>query len=189
MKKIDRKTWILAGVMLIVITLLTWLLRADIKHGEKALGYWTMGDVGIYVAAALLGGPLSAIVAALGSMFADLFAGHAVYAVGSFLIKGVMAYFVAWHIKRGSTLVHLIKSVSFGGIWMVVAYFLYDFALYGNYADAAIGLPINILQVVACGIVAVLVLFLLGGKSYRSGNGFFAGKASQPSANSKRALK
>lgn len=176
MKKIDRKTWILAIVMFVVIVLLTWLISIDmpattkIENGvevKTSAGYWTLGDAGVLVAAVLLGGPLGALVSGLGSMFGDLLAGYPSYMLATLIIKGAMAFFVAWYYKRGTSLAHRIKTFGIAGAWMVAAYFLYDTLIRGDYIRAAIGLPFNILQAIACGLLAILVLILTGGKSYR----------------------
>ncbi len=188
MKKADNKTLILAAVMFVVILLLTWLLRIDIHYQEALAGYWTLGDVGIYVAAALLGGPWAALAAGLGSAFADIFAGQAVYAPASLVIKAIMAFVFAAFAKRGHSLLHLVKSVCYSGGVMVLGYFLYDLIIRGNYALAAIGLPFNLLQLIAGGVIAVPVLFLMGGKTYRQGNGFTVRKDDFPTT-TKRQLK
>ena len=63
MRRPDNKTLILTGILLVVVVLLTCLLRFDIHHQEKLAGYWTLGDVGVYIAAALLPGPWAALAA------------------------------------------------------------------------------------------------------------------------------
>jgi|GEM_PF-257303 len=172
MKKIDNKTLVLCAVMLAVILLLTWLLRFDIPYQGKDAGYWTLGDVGVYIAAALLGGPLAAIPAAVGSALADIIAGQAIYAPASLFIKAGMALLFASYLKKGRTVMHLIKAVAMAGIILVLGYFFYDLIFRGDYVMAAIGIPFNILQLIASGLIAVPVLYLMGGETYRRGNGF-----------------
>lgn len=186
MRQVDKKTWILTGIMFVVVFLLTWLLRVDIPYGEtaKAAGYWTLGDVGIYVAVMLLGGPLGALASGLGACLADIVAGHASYAIATLIIKAVMALLIGWHLKRGTSLIHRVKTVCLAGGMMTLLYFLYDLVVRGNYLVAAIGLPFNVLQAIACGIIAVLVLFLTRGKSYHRDDSLASSQSS-----SKRALK
>jgi uncharacterized membrane protein len=188
MKKYDNKTLILAAVMFVVILLMTWLLRMDIPYEGKQAGYWTLGDVGIYITAALLGGPWAALCAAVGSALADIIVGQAVYAPASLVVKALMALVFVSHAKRGNSFLHLIKSVAYAGGVMVLGYFLYDLIIRGDYVLAAIGLPFNILQVIASGLIAVPVLFLMGGKTYRQGSGFF-GRKDDFSKTPKRQLK
>lgn len=175
MKHMDKKARILVAVMFVVTVLLSWLVRFKIPYQESFAGCWTLGDVGVYISAALLGGPWAALVSAVASALSDILAGQAIYAIGSFLIKGLMALLFAWYIRRGHTLLHIVKGIGICGGVMTLFYFLYDLIILGNYPIAAIGLPINILQVMASGIITVPVLFLMGGKSYRQGDGFSTG--------------
>ncbi len=172
MRRPDNKTLILTGILFLVIILLTCLLRFDIHHQDKPSGYWTLGDIGIYIAVALLGGPWAALAAGLGSALADVFVGQAIYAPASLVIKAGMALVFASYLKRGHTLLHLVKSVGMAGGIMIGGYFFYDLIFRGDYILAAIGLPFNILQLIGSGIIAVPVLFLMGGKNYRQGAGF-----------------
>ncbi len=174
-KKVETKKLILIIVLFVVTLLFTWLLRFDYHSPDQLAGYWTLGDVGVYLSAALLGGPWGALVAAAASGLADIIVGQAIYAPASVVIKAVMAFMFAWYVKRGNTWLHLAKGVGYTGAWMVFGYFIYDVVIRGNYAIASYGLFLNILQVIASAVVAVPVLFLIGGKSYRHGEGF-AGK-------------
>lgn len=189
MKKISTKTWILAGVMLVVVFLLTWLICITNKSDSGYVVFWNLGDVGVYVSAVLLGGPLGALVSGLGSALGDLAAGQSGYAIATFFIKGIMALLLSWYAKRGHTLMHLIKSVCVSGGFMVLGYFIYDLVIRNNYTFAALGLPFNILQGIASGLISVLVLFLLGGKSYRQGDGFHYAKSNGYQNQAKRNLK
>lgn len=176
MKHMEKKTQILIVVMFVVTLLLSWLVRFKIPYQESFAGYWTLGDVGVYISAALLGGPWAALISAVAFGLADIFAGQAIYAIGSLIIKAIMALLFAWYSKRGNTFLHIVKGIGICGGVMTVFYFLYNLIILGNYPAAAIGLPIHILQVIASGVITVPVLFLMGGKSYRQGDGFSAGK-------------
>lgn len=172
MRRPDNKTLILTGILLVVVVLLTCLLRFDIHHQEKLAGYWTLGDVGVYIAAALLPGPWAALAAGVGSALADIFVGQAIYAPASLIIKAGMALMLFSRLRRGHTLLDLVKSVAVAGGIMIGGYFFYDLIIRGDYVLAAISLPFNILQLIGSGLIAVPVLFLMGGKNYRQGGGF-----------------
>lgn len=173
MKKLDTRKLVMILVMFVITLLLSWLPAITYPmQGTQPGGYWNLGDVGLYLSAALLGGPWGAIIAALGAAIADLIRAQAIYAPATLVIKALMALLFAWYIKQGSTVLHLIKGVGYCGGLMTLLYFLYDLILRGNYQIAAIGLPLNLLQVIASGIITAPLLFLLGGRDYREGNGF-----------------
>lgn len=172
MSRPDNKTLILTGILLVVVVLLTCLLRFDIHHQETLAGYWTLGDIGVYLAAALLPGPWAALAAGVGSALADIFVGQAIYAPASLIIKAGMAFLLFSRLGRGHTFLDLVKSVSVAGAIMIGGYFFYDLIIRGDYVLAAISLPFNILQLIGSGLITVPVLFLMGGKNYRQGGGF-----------------
>ncbi len=178
MRKPDTKTWILLAVMCVVTALLTWLVRFDIHvDNHPVAGYWTMGDVGVYVSAALLGGPLGAIVAGVASALGDLLAGQAIYMPASLILKAAMAFLMARFLTKGRDFASLCKAVGICGLIMVLGYFLYDLVLRGDYAIAALGLPINLLQVIASAVITVPVLKLIQGKTYEQADPFTAASA------------
>ena len=187
MRRPDNKTLILTGILLVVVVLLTCLLRFDIHYQGKLSGYWTLGDVGVYIAAALLGGPWAAVAAGVGSALADIFVGQAIYAPASLIIKAGMALVFASRLRHGHTLLDIVKSVAVAGGIMIGGYFFYDLIIRGDYVLAAIALPFNILQLIGSGLIAVPVLFLMGGKNYRQGGGF--GSRDDFYTQSKRQLK
>ncbi|MDR1619729.1 MAG: ECF transporter S component [Clostridiales bacterium] len=185
MKQMTTKKIVTIIVLFVVTTLLTWLVSIRI-HGANgqgaAMGYWTLGDVGVYLCGALLGGPLGALVAGTASALGDvLVKGQAIYAPATLMIKAGMAALFIWYAKKGNSALHLIKSIALSGALMVVCYFLYDLVIRGDYTTAAIGLPINLLQIIGS-FIAVPVLFLLGGKNYRQGDGFTPDRPKDPFA-------
>lgn len=116
--------------------------------------YVNLGDVGVYLAAFALGGPVGALSAAVGSMLADILLGSVVYALPTFLIKGAMAF-------SASLLLHKVNmrpffALALAGILMPIGYFVFEAALYspaaalagllpncGQYAaGVALGLPV-----------------------------------------------
>lgn len=183
MKTMDRKTLILAGVMLVVIVLLTWLVRIDIPHGTRLLdgkeveayaGFWSIADAGVYVTAVLVGGPLGILAAAIGSMLGEWIAGYAQYMFAALIVKAVMAAFIMLYYPRGHNVSHRIKTLGIAGAIMVLLYFIFDLVILGDYVRGAIMLPFHILQALASGLLAILVLFLTGGKAYQKKDDPFA---------------
>lgn len=169
MRRPDKKTLITAGVMFVVILLLTWLLRIPLnigRNGGNSGAFIHPGDIGVYVAAALLGGPWGALASALGSCLADIFAGSAVYALPSLVIKAAMAFLLARCVKKDHSWMGLIRGLLFAGALMTLCYFVFDLVIMGDYTVAALSLPFNLLQMAVCGLIALPVLKIIAGKSY-----------------------
>lgn len=170
MRKTNSKTYILAGVMFVVILLLTWLARIDLailREGKPSGACATLGDVGLYIALLFLPAPWAALAAGLGAALADIIAGSAIYAPATLVIKAAMTFIAYWVLhKKEPTWLNCIKAVGFSGVAMILLYFVYDLLLLGSYQVAALSLPINVLQMLACAVIAVPVLKLFFGKSY-----------------------
>lgn len=169
LRQTDNKTLITAGIMAVVIVLFTALLRVDLnilRNGQHAGAYLSLGDVGLYVAILLLGGPWAALCAAVGSALGALFIGSAVYAPANLIFKPLMVFTAVALLKRDSTWMGVFKAVGLASAVMILGGFLYDLVILASYEVAALRLPYNLIEAVVCALISIPVLKLLGGKSY-----------------------
>lgn len=125
-------------------------------------GYIHAGDAIVVLSAFLLGPWWGALAAGVGSGLADLFAGYALYAPGTLVIKAVTAL-VAGLILRGGIIKNpLVKAIVAGVISeliMVVGYLAYEGIILGYGAAAVGGVPMNLIQA-AFGAAAGAFLFM-----------------------------
>lgn len=63
-------------------------------HFATPTGYVHFGDSIIYIAATFLGPVPGALVGAIGHCLADIFSGYPVYAIATFIIKGIMGFVI-----------------------------------------------------------------------------------------------
>jgi uncharacterized membrane protein len=157
----------LASALTAVIFVATVFFRIPVPGTQG--GYVNLGDAGIFLAAYLLGGPIGAAAAAIGSAFADLLAGAVVYIPGTAVIKFLMALTAGLVLRtaRGSAssrralFVYVLAAVA-GGVVMVVGYALYEAALFGG-AYALAALPFNLVQLAANAVVSAALFGLIKG--------------------------
>ncbi len=135
---------ILAGLLAACTLLLTIVVAIPIPQMSGA--YINLGDVGVYLCAFLLGFPWGALAAAAGSCLADILLGSALYALPTFIIKGLMALFAAYLFKRMPSKFFFVLLLA--GLLMPLGYFLFEAALYGA-AAALAGVPLNLVQYAA----------------------------------------
>lgn len=124
-------------------------------------GYIHAGDAIVVLSAFLLGPWWGALAAGVGSGLADLFAGYALYAPGTLVIKAGTAL-IAGLILSGRLFKKPFVKALVGGIvaelFMVAGYLVYEAFLLG-YGEAAVGgIPMNLIQA-AFGAVAGAFLF------------------------------
>ncbi len=112
-------------------------------------GYVNLGDGAVLLCGWMLGPVYGFAAAAIGSGLADLFAGYAIYAPATFLVKGLMATVCAllFSLLRKYT-PNLLARIA-GGLLaealMVLGYFTFESVLYGAGA-AALNLFANAVQ-------------------------------------------
>lgn len=124
-------------------------------------GYIHAGDAIVVLSAFLLGPWWGALAAGVGSGLADLFAGYALYAPGTLVIKAGTAL-IAGLILGGRLFKKPFVKALVGGIvaelFMVAGYLVYEAFLLGYGAAAVGGIPMNLIQA-AFGAVAGAFLF------------------------------
>ena len=148
---------VLTALFAALICVATMLIQIPIPATG---GYANLGD-GVILIAAFLLHPLYAVIAAgLGSMLADLLAGYASYALGTLVIKALVALIAALiynRFGRGRKTSAQIAAMIAGGIAaeliMILGYFFYEAVLLGIGIGAAGGIPGNVGQ----GVVGVVL--------------------------------
>lgn len=147
-----RKITVVA-VMTALIFVITWLIKFPVPGTGGA--YLNFGDIVIYMCAYILGGPLTAIAAAIGSCFADLAVGSAVYALPTLIIKGLMGLSAGLLMRKKGFGFYLLGALAAGAI-MVGGYAAFEFFAFDQLYMVA-SLPFNFIQYGAA--VAVAMMF------------------------------
>ncbi len=155
---------VIAAMMASLICVATMI----IKIPSPLQGYINLGDCFVLLAGWVLSPLYGFLAAAVGSALADIFAGYALYAPITFIIKGLMALiayygFKVLHKKCGN----LVSEILCGGvaeIIMISGYFVFEGFLYG-FIPSLVNIPANAVQ----GAVG-LVLGILIVKIFRKNN-------------------
>jgi uncharacterized membrane protein len=151
-RSLKTRTMTAAALMAAVIFVVTYIVRIPLPIGN---GYINMGDAVIYLCALVLGNPLAAVAAGLGSGLADLAAGAVVYMIPTVLVKAGMAWTVASLIqkKKETSFQRYLAACLLGGLVMLAGYWLFEAIVFGTvYANLAF--LFNIIQYIANVIVA-----------------------------------
>lgn len=140
---------------------LIFLATFYFKIPSVGQGYLHLGDGFLLLFASVLSPTLSFLCAGLGSAFADIIGGYTIYAIPTFIIKGLEAVLIAYMIKKLSTKYYVIAYI-LGSIWMIFGYYLFDVILVGNWVAPLAGIFGNCLQAFAGIVIATcLTPFLL----------------------------
>lgn len=121
-------------------------------------GYTHIGDGFIFIAVILLGGRNGALAAAIGASLADILGGYAVYALPTFIIKGLMALIMAFVISKMNNNNKYIFGALAGSVWQVFGYYLTGSIMVGNFIAPLVEILGNSMQSLVG--VAVMVVFI-----------------------------
>lgn len=157
------KKIVLAGVMAALVTVGTMLIQ--IPTGIS--GYVHLGDSIIYFAGIALGPVLGGLASGIGSMFADIFSGYALYAIPTLIIKGLDGFIIGFLYSKLSKeefsinrkLVIYVLSFAAGTIFMVSGYFIFETFMYGIEGSVVAIVP-NMFQGIVGGAISI-PLFLV----------------------------
>lgn len=142
-----------AGLFAAMTALLTATLHIPVGNG-----YIHCGDAVIYLSAAVLPLPYAVGASAIGGMMADLLSGYPMYALPTFLIKGLLA--LTFSLIGGGRKLNLrrVMGLAACAIVTVVGYWITAVLLYGGWAAQFVGtVPGNLVQAAGSGIVYSVV--------------------------------
>ena len=124
-------------------------------------GYFNLGDCFVIISGVILGPVYGFLAAAIGSMFADVFASFAIYAPGTFVIKGLMALVVGLMFYKNRKTLFAILSAVIAEVIMVAGYFIYEVILTGSISMAVLSITGNLMQALAGAVISVVFILLI----------------------------
>ncbi len=152
-KKLNKMVY--TALLAALVCVATFLIKVPMPITN---GYSHIGDGFIFIAVILLGGKSGALAAAIGAALADILGGYAIYALPTFIIKGVMALIMGYVvIKMDSKNKYIIGSF-LGSVWQVIAYYLVGSVMVGSFITPLVEIIGNSLQSLV-GII-IMVVFL-----------------------------
>ena len=164
MKQLSSKKMVIMALFIA----LTCVATMTIQIPSPMSGYVNLGDCLVLLGAWILGPLSGGASAAIGSALADLLTGYTHYALGTFVIKGAMAWVAGcffYHARHKNNKASALPAQIFGGLLaeviMVLGYFAYAGLLLGNGLAAASSIPGNVIQGIFGILSAVLLMQLL----------------------------
>lgn len=147
----------IAAAIVFVVTRFTYIPVGT------AGAYVHFGDAFIYFASFLLGGPVAAIAAAIGSALSDFSTGYTIYVPATLIIKGLMGLTAGLLMRSGKFWQYILACV-IGGAIMTAGYALYEIFIPSfGLAYALFNIPFNMGQWGAS-IVIAAVLYPVAGR-------------------------
>lgn len=146
-----------AGLFAAMTALFTATLHIPVGNG-----YIHCGDAVIYLAAATLPMPYAIGASAIGGMAADLLSGYPMYALPTFIIKGLLALIFSLIGGKRPVDARRLTALAVCGIVSVIGYWITAVILYGGWTAQLIGTaPGNLMQAIGSGIVYAVAAIAL----------------------------
>ena len=99
MRRVEKTdNLVLTALMTCLVCLATYALKIP---NPLTQGYVHIGDTFIFMSVLVLGKKNSAIASAVGAAMADIMGGYAIFAIGTFFAKGLMAFVMGLLIEKG----------------------------------------------------------------------------------------
>ena len=153
-------------VMASLVAALVCIATMIIKVPSPLKGYINLGDGIILIAGWIFSPAYGFMAAAIGSAMADVFSGYALYALATFVIKGLMALVACLGYKLCSKKLGDLPSRIISGILseilMVLGYYVFEGFLYG-FIPSLVNIPANTVQGVAGLIIGIMLIRILKG--------------------------
>ena len=152
MKNEKIKNLVLTALFTALTAVATAMISVPLPHG-----FANLGDALVLLAGGILGGPLGALAAGVGSALADMLLGFTLYAPATLVIKGAMAFVFGLIYAKKPNVWRMIVAAVLAECMMVGGYFLYETILYGA-AAAVLSVFGNAVQGAIGAAVACVVL-------------------------------
>ena len=120
-----------------------------------------LGNVPLFIAAAVYGKRTGAIAGAVGMGLFDLLGPWAIWAPFTFVICGLIGYVFGLITEKHSGKPYLVVAVFAAAIIKVAGYYIAEVILYGNLIAPAASIPGNLVQIFVAGIISVPVIMVL----------------------------
>ncbi len=123
-------------------------------------GYVHFGDSIIYIAAAFMGPLAGAAAGAVGHCLADILTGYAVYALPTFIIKGLMGFVIGKIMYNHIDIKHTVLAGAAALVIVTLGYFVAEVPIYGLSAALFVFISLPVQWLMSIAATAVLVPLL-----------------------------
>ena len=166
---------VLTALMTCLVCLATFALKIP---NPLTQGYVHIGDTFIFLSVLVLGKKNGAIASSVGAALADIMGGYAIFSIGTFIAKGLMAYVMGMLIEAGtakassrsdgskelrilSLAPYELLAMVLGGFTEVVIYIFVNAIVYGNITVGLLSIHGNIGQFATSMVIAVVLTHAL----------------------------
>lgn len=139
----------------------TAMINVQIPFLAANGGLIHLGNVPLFVAAAIYGKRTGALAGAFGMGLFDLSCGWVAWAPFTFIICGLIGFAYGAVAGPKCSKWRLVAGVFLAAVIKVVGYYIAEGIIYGNWVAPAASIPGNLVQIFVAGIIAVPLVLVL----------------------------
>jgi uncharacterized membrane protein len=151
----------LAALFIALTYVATAFINIKIPFLASNGGLIHLGNIPLFVAAALYGKKTGALAGAFGMGLFDLTSGWVSWAPFTFVICGLIGFVFGVIAGKGASKVRLVLAVFAAAVVKVAGYYVAEIILYGSFVAPLTSIPGNLVQIFAAGIVSVPLVLVL----------------------------
>lgn len=154
--------WMVMTALFIALTyVITGYINIRIPFLAANGGLVHLGNVPVFVAAALYGRKSAALSGAVGMALFDLTCGWVAWAPFTFVVCGMIGWIFGFITEKHSSKGYLLVGVLAALLVKIAGYYLAEGIIYGNWMAPVASIPGNVVQILAAGVIAVPLILAL----------------------------
>ncbi len=154
--------WMVMTALFIALTyVITGYINIRIPFLAANGGLVHLGNVPVFVAAALYGRKSAALSGAIGMGLFDLTCGWVAWAPFTFVVCGFIGWIYGLITEKHSSKGFLIVGVFAALAVKIAGYYIAEGLIYGNWIAPAASIPGNVVQILVAGVIAVPLILAL----------------------------
>lgn len=159
--KADIMSMVMAALFIALTFVITGYINIRIPFLAANGGLIHLGNVPLFIVAAIYGKKTGAMAGAFGMGLFDLTSGWVVWAPFTFVICGLIGWAYGAITERHSSKSFLIVAVFAAAVIKVVGYYIAEIVIYGNWIAPVASIPGNLVQIGVAGVIAVPLILVL----------------------------
>lgn len=159
--KVDIMSMVMAALFIALTFVITGYINIRIPFLAANGGLIHLGNIPLFVAAAIYGKKIGALAGAFGMGLFDLTSGWVAWAPFTFVICGLIGWGYGAITEKHTSKAFLIVAVFAAAVIKVAGYYVAEIVIYGNWIAPAASIPGNLVQIGVAGAIAVPLILIL----------------------------
>ncbi|MDO4166769.1 MAG: ECF transporter S component [Eubacteriales bacterium] len=160
-KKVDIQWMVMTALFIALTYVITGYINIRIPFLAANGGLVHLGNVPVFVAAALYGRRSAAISGAFGMGLFDLTCGWVAWAPFTFVVCGLIGWTFGLITEKHPSKAFLVVGVLAALVIKIGGYYVAEGIIYGNWIAPLTSIPGNVVQIIVAGVIAVPLIIAL----------------------------